>query len=374
MFGTIGHDIKNLGDKEIREGLHAHVVSKIWINESGIGEAEYLILNTGPGQVLNTLFRGAKSKLKVSTKATGVLKPYAGGASPGTRTPKPDTFRLQRIDFVLDPGFKDASPELLESNDTDSNTLLNDETINEEFNNMSQELELQTHLNARIQELKDEKNIQESTAVELTEKVNKLTASISESANALAAFTVLGTAEDIAEKLNSLVAFEQIGNAAEINETLEKSLATIDELNGSLDEANASVANQVMSEEMNEELLKYREIGTLEEVDQLINIAEDLQDEMSKLKFDAIASDFNVESDVVESMFDKGMSIDDIKSTLTSISESLSVTDKKKEDKVDDISESSRKYSDDNHQKGNKTDISESNVTSRVSRLMNKQR
>ena len=115
VFGTIGHDT-DLGDNEIREGKLSHIVTKVWIDESGTGRAEYLILNTPPGQILNTLLR-AKSKIRVSTKAAGFYE--SGTSRDGTRKVIPSSFKLERIDFVIEPGYTQALPELLESLNND---------------------------------------------------------------------------------------------------------------------------------------------------------------------------------------------------------------------------------------------------------------
>ena len=106
VLGTIGHEIE-LGDDEVRKGELSHIVTKAWIDEDNVGRAEYLILGTGPGKVLNTLLR-AKCGLRVSTKANGLFKG-------NTQEVDPDNFFFERIDFVLDPGYREAFPALVES-------------------------------------------------------------------------------------------------------------------------------------------------------------------------------------------------------------------------------------------------------------------
>ena len=106
VLGTIGHEIE-LGDDEVRKGELSHIVTKAWIDEDNVGRAEYLILGTGPGKVLNTLLR-AKCGLRVSTKANGLFKG-------NTQEVDPNNFFFERIDFVLDPGYREAFPALVES-------------------------------------------------------------------------------------------------------------------------------------------------------------------------------------------------------------------------------------------------------------------
>lgn len=108
IYGTFGHDLP-IDDAAIRDGKIGQIISDVWIDEStGIGMAEYLILNTGPGRMIKTLF-GAKSKVRVSTRARGKMLSQRFG---GNKRPDPAKFFLRAIDFVHDPGFLDAEPTL----------------------------------------------------------------------------------------------------------------------------------------------------------------------------------------------------------------------------------------------------------------------
>lgn len=111
VYGTIGHGIV-LDDNTIRKGEFSHILIDIYINEEGVGIAEYLILNTPPGRILNTLLR-AGSKLRVSTKCRGLFESRKN--SDGCKVIDKDNFIFERIDFVLEPGFVNAQPEILES-------------------------------------------------------------------------------------------------------------------------------------------------------------------------------------------------------------------------------------------------------------------
>ena len=105
MFGTIGHDVE-LTDKEIRERLYSHITRNInWET----GEAESVIYNTPVGESLLTLLR-AGTKLYVSSRADGE---YKGKDEDGNDIMDPDTYVLERFDFVTDPGFLEAHPALV---------------------------------------------------------------------------------------------------------------------------------------------------------------------------------------------------------------------------------------------------------------------
>lgn len=109
IYGTFGHGLV-IDDEALRKGEISHIVSDVWIDQKdGIGYAEYLVLNTGPGRMLKTLF-GAKSKLRVSTRANG--KFLALKNARGNKVPNPDVFFLRGVDFVHDPGYLQAEPSM----------------------------------------------------------------------------------------------------------------------------------------------------------------------------------------------------------------------------------------------------------------------
>ena len=110
MFGTIGHEQK-LGDCAVLDGKISHIITNIGIfNGQGIGEA--LIIDTPAGRILNTLLR-AGLKIFVSSRADGSYK----GEDKGMRIVDPDTYQIEGWDFVLDPGFLQANPSLVEKFD-----------------------------------------------------------------------------------------------------------------------------------------------------------------------------------------------------------------------------------------------------------------
>jgi len=123
MCGTIGHDTE-IGEKEFREGKVSHFTKGLKIIATGDpkkpykGYAESYILNTDAGRALKT-YLDAGLTLFVSSRADGDFLPGATYkvAEDGSEVPvlDPAKFRLERFDFVLNPGFFDAHPTLKES-------------------------------------------------------------------------------------------------------------------------------------------------------------------------------------------------------------------------------------------------------------------
>ena len=109
IYGTFGHALA-IDDEALREGKISHIVSNVWIDTNKVGNAEYLVLGTDSGRNLKTFF-GAKSKLRVSTRANG--KFLVKRNERGHQVPNPDIFFLRGIDFVHDPGYLDAQPSMV---------------------------------------------------------------------------------------------------------------------------------------------------------------------------------------------------------------------------------------------------------------------
>lgn len=111
MFGTIGHD-EPIDDKALRDGKLSHIMTGLAVEKDGVqGYGECLILNTPAGRMLNTFIR-AGAKLYTSSRALGK---FAGETGDGTPKVDENSYELQTFDFVLDPGFLQANPQLAES-------------------------------------------------------------------------------------------------------------------------------------------------------------------------------------------------------------------------------------------------------------------
>lgn len=115
MFGTIGHDEEPVSEQQLRRGEVSHIITKLWIesdgsgNKRGMGEA--LILNTPTGNNLNVYMR-AGSRLNTSSRASG--KFVENKEYDGIPIVDEDSYVFETFDFVLDPGFLEARPDLVE--------------------------------------------------------------------------------------------------------------------------------------------------------------------------------------------------------------------------------------------------------------------
>lgn len=127
MFGCIGHPKDYTLDELLESGKVSHKVVDIKIDpKTGEGIAEYEILDTPSGRILNTILRSG-SEMYVSTRAFG-------GFTSETKTKDGKTykvldeksFELESIDFVIEPGFLQTNPKLYESIHEDLETLFED--------------------------------------------------------------------------------------------------------------------------------------------------------------------------------------------------------------------------------------------------------
>lgn len=105
VIGRVGHD-PEITDEDIGEGRFSHFTRNInWET----GEAESVIVDTPMGRNLLTCLR-AGIILYVSSRATG---DYKGKTESGDDIMDPETYCLERFDFVQDPGFLEAQPSLV---------------------------------------------------------------------------------------------------------------------------------------------------------------------------------------------------------------------------------------------------------------------
>lgn len=150
LVGSVGHDLA-IDDESFRKGEFSHIVTKMYINEEGKGIIEALVVNTPAGRVLNTFLR-AGSKLYVSTRASGDILPNQ--LHEGLPIVDPNTYHLEGVDFVLEPGFLNASPNLVESlmkeNNPESLKKLEEAIRNSNQGNSEPESKTSTLLNETL--------------------------------------------------------------------------------------------------------------------------------------------------------------------------------------------------------------------------------
>jgi hypothetical protein len=110
LCGTVGHQ-QDLDDQALCDGKISHLISKLWIHESGkVGMGEALILNTPAGRNLNAYAR-AGMIIPISSRGYGK---YTGKTTEGLQIVDPKSYKLESFDFVRIPGIPIAQPKLVE--------------------------------------------------------------------------------------------------------------------------------------------------------------------------------------------------------------------------------------------------------------------
>ena len=264
VFGTIGHD-PEITDNEVRKGEFSHIVTKVWIGEDDIGYAEYLVLNTEPGRILNTLLRAGVG-ISVSTKGYGTT---IETSDKDTEMVDPDNFSFDRIDFVIDPGYLQAKPELKESKNTENTNY------NRNEQKMDKTIDILENATKRLEE--SNKSLQ----TEITESK----VALSKANAALDSYRALGSVQQVAEAMSQLDKYRLLGTPRKIKEDLDQAeeviglledqvqdlTATIDQL-----KADEPATDEVTEDEDTSELDAYRELGTPEEIKACLERAEEL--------------------------------------------------------------------------------------------------
>ncbi len=118
FFGTLGHEDKEIDEKDIENGKHAINVYKLWIDEStGLGMGRAYILNTKSGWNLYSAMKSG-SNFKMSSRAKGSFQEGAYRVNEsGAKVPvvDPKTFKIYSFDVVFKPGISATSAMLKEN-------------------------------------------------------------------------------------------------------------------------------------------------------------------------------------------------------------------------------------------------------------------
>ncbi len=288
MFGTIGHAENFDVEKFAREGLLSHVTVKAWIDEStGLGMCEDWILDTPAGRNLFAMCK-AGSRFYTSSRASGSFK---NEKYKGMPVVDESTYDLSGWDMVVDPGFLEADPSLVESLKKNGITFMTS-TISEHKNggnDMSTEL---------IEKLTKEKIAVESALREALKELEsyKKIGTPSRIREALKAYmefgkpAEIGKAFDVAEAAvkkmqESLKAYESLGPIPEVRKTIKdlkesvaayEALGTPSEIDEALDRAT-------------EVFESYKALGTPSEIDEALDKAASLAKANRKSKNESIA-------------------------------------------------------------------------------------
>ena len=293
--GTIGHSIA-IDDESFRKGEFSHIITKMYINESGKGIIEALVVNTPAGRVLNTFLR-AGSKLYVSTRASGDILPNQ--LHEGLPIVDPSTYHLEGVDFVLEPGFLNASPNLVESlmkendeaglkkleeaiknsqgkseSESKTSTLLNETMVSSEVNSQTPIYKEDTPMN---EDLKNElKGLNESLSQQNAELKISLNEATQRNSELLAENKTLKEQQNI---LNEEVSdFRAIHRKVAIYETLgtPEEIQAVFDLVPDLKQELASAKEQMDNME--------DELGSAEEIRSALEKAEEIADELDSMR------------------------------------------------------------------------------------------
>jgi DNA-binding transcriptional regulator YhcF (GntR family) len=274
-FGAIGHD-QILDDAALREGKFSHIVTSLQINESnkGIGEAD--ILNTPTGRILYT-FLEAGAKLYVSSRATGKLK--EGVKKNGMPVVDEDTYSFNTFDFVIDPGFKQANPQLVESVNQLNKIFTNNTNEKNGVGKMTDQVDASKE--ALITLSKENSGLREDMESATTEIEALKTQTLQQTAKLESLET---DNSELTEKVVVLEKYSELGTIEEIETLLETSIATQAELKEykAIDPASVIVEALEKSSKLLED---YNEIGSVEEINKMITVVEGF-----KTKIDAFGT------------------------------------------------------------------------------------
>jgi len=326
MFGSIGHNQK-LGDDALLEGKTSHIVTGLNIvNGQGIGEA--LILNTPAGRILNTILR-AGSKMFVSSRADGSFN----GEENGIPKVDEDSYQLDTFDFVVDPGFLEANPNLVEqfkkieslnNNEGDymepSTQLM--EKLAKENGTLRSDLERAT---SEVVDLRNKNTVMISENDALKSKLDKQ----SFAEKQLAKYRSLGTPEEI----------EKVLDMAEGKLNVYKEFGSVKELGLALDRANDLIERYKVlgtPKEINEALDKsiavvtaYKDLGSPVELKMAMDKFEEkinkINSDKAVVKIAELAKDLKVSEDKIRMLWGK-ISEAEIRKVYSSSSETVSTT------------------------------------------------
>lgn len=312
MYGMIGHEDKPITEEDLRQGLVSHIVTKLWIDESGKGMGEALILGTNAGKNL-FIYLKAGSKLMTSSRASGKLE--SGPRRNGLPVVDKNSYLLETFDFVLVPGFKEVNPMLVENKNKPMETNIDINKMIEQLtasrDSLQKSLTEQLDVNrqcaangaaltakladaeaktkalednvsaligdpAKLQESFKTLGIDSKSFVSFLEKLDTDTVKLFNEGTLtpkdIAGYRALGTQKEISEAVASaktlLESYSKLGKVEDLKKQQAllneyKEIGTPKEINESIDKAS-------------EILSKYAEIGSPEEVSEAVKEAQEM--------------------------------------------------------------------------------------------------
>lgn len=387
MFGTVGHADMDF-DEMLREEKVSHVVTKLNVNpdnpNEGYGEAD--ILDTKLGRLMAPLYKSG-SKFSVSSKATG---DYDGQDKDGNDIIDSKTFRLERFDIVVDPGFLQAQPKLKEALESICNcktaggcknhsacyrevkkNLDKDKSKKqeEEHTNTNKE-DVQMSENNLAEKLMEEKVQAENDLATAVDKIKVLeaeNATVGEKDTQIV--ELKKQVEELTVKADTFAEFvEKNGELEKIVETLtlagEVFKSVLEMADEKDDVVKAIGETKIVLEDTNKFLKdwKERDLGTVERVHEALKIAKAISDrleahggidnieetlkdaynyiennnkEKSSAKAEELSAELGVSKDKIENCFAKGMTEEDIKGLFKDVTENAELHKRYTKDEKD---------------------------------------
>jgi hypothetical protein len=346
MYGTVGHK-KPLDDESLGEGEGSHFMTAMYIDDEGRGIGEAYIIGTPRGKILNTMLR-AGSKFFVSSRADGTFK----GRKDGLPVVNEDTYSFYNFDFVTDPGFLDANPELAESYEKlenleglDNNTNYNKNGEEEMNEKLIEHISNENHeLKNKIVELTDEVKTSDENMRTIKEENEHVKSEIEKcegDKKIIETYTTLGTVEEITTKFTTLEEtaknleeFNTLGESfEEVKTALENAITLSESINefGTIAEIEEALEEAIKTKEAVDEM------GSLEEIKEALSIfsteletkkAAELLESNKKL-----AEELGLEVEKVEELLKK-YSVEDIKALHGSLKP---VVENSEEDENEDL-------------------------------------
>lgn len=309
MFGTIGHETE-INDETLLEGKISHIVTDLAVEKNDIkGYGEALILDTPAGRILNTVIR-AGAGMFTSSRALGK---FNGNNEAGVPKIDEDTYDLQTFDFVIEPGFLQANPKVVESlnelhkPEVEPQTKIIETSINKK--DQGDKMELQELLKKSTEEVGSVK-AKLSEAVDankaLTAQVEDLKKQLSESSKSA---PVAAKAEDYKKQMEAaqklLKEYQEIGMAKDIKIAFAeaKKLISAYRVHGTPVQITQALTSA------HEVLSQYREIGTPKQVNTVLekftSIAVEQKKAIEAKKIATLAKELSVSEAKVKSLYGK---------------------------------------------------------------------
>lgn len=237
LFGMPSHMQKKIDDEDFREGRISHIVSCLEVREDNNGKpflyGEFDILDTPAGRILKAMYEGGAG-IYVSTRAAGKLEPIMG--DPINKRVNSDSYYLDSIDCVLNPGFLQARPT---------------------FEAVSVEPTSQPTIQEK--QIKESEEItSEATAIVTEETTSEAAPIVTEAINPLSAVVTNEEVEVLKEQIDKLAKIIEkvVDDVYEVDEEVkEEPIEESIEAKGALIGALTLLANSGISEDLFEQIV-----------------------------------------------------------------------------------------------------------------------